>query len=443
MNTVELNLKISDLLRGRSHRIIPGGCHTYAKGDDQYPRMSPAFIDYGKGSHVWDVDGNEYIEYGMGCRAVTLGHAYQPVIEAACRELLRGVNFSRPSRIEVECAEEFLSIVDADMVKFCKNGSDATTAAVRLARAFTGRDKVAICSDHPFYSIDDWAISKTPVNAGVPNVTKGLTKSFRYNDMASVEELFETYPGEIAAVILEAAKYQDPENNFLHRLRDLCSVNGCVFILDEMITGFRWHNGGAQRYYSVRPDLSTFGKALANGFSVAALAGRRDIMELGGLYHNKPRVFLLSTTHGAETHSLAAAIATIQTYKNEPVIETLFQRGKMLKSGLEKVIKSHDLEPYVEIVGKPCCLVFATRDQSGKPSQEFRSLLLQELARRGVIGPTLVLSYAHTEQDIQSTIAAYDGALAVYKKALSLGVAEFLIGPASKVVYRKFNTNGR
>ncbi|MEM7315407.1 MAG: aminotransferase class III-fold pyridoxal phosphate-dependent enzyme, partial [Planctomycetota bacterium] len=184
MKLAELNLKNSELLRGRSHRVIPGGCHTYAKGDDQFPRMTPGFIERGKGCHVWDVDGNEYIEYGMGCRAVTLGHAYEPVIEAACRELLRGVNFSRPARIEVECAEEFLSVVDADMVKFCKNGSDATTAAIRLARAFTGRDKVAICSDHPFFSMNDWSMSATPVNAGIPAATTRLTTSFRYNDIA-------------------------------------------------------------------------------------------------------------------------------------------------------------------------------------------------------------------------------------------------------------------
>ena len=311
----------SRILQKKSHQLIPGGAHTYAKGDDQFPVLAPGFIQRGAGCHVWDVDGNEYIEYGMGCRAVTLGHAFTPIIEAVQSELIHGTNFSRPAPLEVQCAEELLSMVPyADMCKFSKNGSDATTAAIKLARAATGRDLIAICQDHPFFSIDDWFIGTTAIGAGIPKSTIEQTKFFRYNDADSLKTLLETYPEKIAAVILEPAKYSDPEADFLHQVKRLCESNGVIFILDEMITGFRWANGGAQEYYDIEPDLSTFGKALANGFSLSALLGKQDLMERGGIYHDKQRVFLLSTTHGAETHSLAAGIATMKFYQENPVV---------------------------------------------------------------------------------------------------------------------------
>jgi glutamate-1-semialdehyde 2,1-aminomutase len=399
-------------LQKRAHEIIPGGSHTYAKGDDQYPLLAPGFIARGQGSHVWDVDGGEYIEYGMGNRAVGLGHAYAPVVQAAMKEMQRGCNFTRPSPIEVSAAEEFLALVEgAEMVKFCKNGSDATSAAMKLARAYTGRDTIAFCADHPFFSVGDWFIGTTPMGAGVPKAITDLSVTFRFNDISSAEAMFAAHPDEIAGVMLEAARIEEPLDGFLHALQRLCAENGALFILDEMITGFRWHKGGAQALYGVTPDLSTFGKALGNGFSVSALAGRREFMRLGGLDHyDRPRVFLLSTTHGAETHALAAAIATMRTYRTEPVIEHLTRTGERLKVGMDEVIACHGLKDYVSTMGRSSCLLFAARDGDGKPSQAFRSLLLQETIRRGVIMPSLVVSYAHTDEDIDRTIEAIDGA---------------------------------
>lgn len=427
-------------LQRRSHKIIPGGCHTYAKGDDQFPRLAPGFIERGKGCRVWDVDGNEYVEYGMGCRAVTLGHAFEPVVDAVQRELVNGVNFSRPTPIEVECAEELLSIVPAEMCKFAKDGSSATTAAVKLARAKTGRDKVALCSDHPFFSTYDWFIGTTEINGGIPKAIRDMSVGFRYNDLESVKQLFVQHPDQIAAVILEPAKYEDPEDHFLHKVKELCEHHGAVFILDEIITGFRFANGGAQAIYNIEPHLSTFGKALANGFSVSALVGQRALMECGGLYHDRQRVFLLSTTHGAETHSLAAAIATMRYYQDHPVCEVLEQQGTKLKRGVDEVIAKHQCEGFVEIIGKPCNLVFATRDPEGKPSQEYRALLMQELIRHGVIGPSLVISYSHRDEDIEHTIAAFDKALPVYRKAIDEGVKDYLVGRPTQIVYRDFNS---
>lgn len=431
----------SDALRARAAELIPGGAHTYAKGDDQYPVLSPGFIARGAGCHVWDVDGNRYIEFGMGNRAVGLGHAYGPVVEAATRAMTNGTNFTRPHRIEVECAQAFLdTVTGAEMVKFCKDGSDATSAAVRLARAYTGRDVVACCADHPFFSTDDWFIGTTPMNAGIPEAIRRLTVTFRYGDAASVEALFALYPGRIAAVIMEPARGDDPPSGYLQDVLRICHDNGALLILDEMITGFRWHRGGAQTLYDVVPDLSCFGKALGNGFSISALAGRREIMRLGGLDHvDRPRVFLLSTTHGAETHALAAAIATMKVYQEEPVIEHLYRLGRRLRDGIVAVAKQRGVEEHFAIVGRDCCLSFATLDRAGSASQAFRTLFLQELIRRGVLAPSFVVSYAHGDAEIDETVAAVDGALEIYARALEDGPERYLVGRPSQVVFRAFN----
>jgi len=426
-------------LQDRFHRIIPGGAHTYAKGDDQYPANAPACLVKGKGCHVWDPEGKEYIEYGMGLRAVTLGHAYEPVIQAAFRQMRLGENFTRPGVIELACAEKFLECVKtAEMVKFCKNGSDATTAAVKLARAYTGRDLVAICLDHAFFSIDDWFIGSTAMNAGIPQAIRDLTVGFHYNNIESVKELFEKYPSKIACVVLEAETSIAPKGDFLQQLQTLCRENGVLLILDEMITGFRWDVGGAQKLYGLQPDLSCFGKALGNGFAVSALAGRREIMDRGGIYHDQERVFLLSTTHGAEQHALAAAIQIMQTYLEEPVVEHLYRQGEKLRDGINKSIAELKLEGYFEILGRDCNLVFATRDTEKKPSQPYRTLFMQEMVKRGFLMPSLVVSYSHSDADINQTIEAIGEALVVYKKALEEGAEKYLVGRPVKPATRKF-----
>ena len=424
----------------RFHALVPGGSHTYAKGDDQYPEFMLPYIVRGQGCHVWDVDGNEFIEYGMGLRTVTLGHAYKPIAEAACRQMYMGNNFVRPATIELECAEQLLSMIKgAEMVKFGKNGSEATSGAVKLSRAYTGRDMVAICGNHPFFSVDDWFIGSTPMSAGIPKVISDLTVKFNYNDLQSVKKLFEQYPGKIACVILEPEKEQEPQNNFLHELQRLCHDNGTVFILDEMITGFRWHNGGAQRVHNIVPDLCSFGKALANGFSVTALAGKREIMELGGLKHNKERVFLMSGTHGAENHGLAAALETMRIYEREPVVETLWRQGEQLASKLQKSIDENKLTDYIPILGRPCCLVYGSRDNEKKPSQPFRTLLIQETMKRGILAPSLIVSYSHTDKDIDRTVEAFHEAFNIYRKALDEGVEKYLVGRPVQPVWRVYN----
>jgi glutamate-1-semialdehyde 2,1-aminomutase len=430
----------SRALRARAHELIPGGCHTYAKGDDQYPELSPGFIARGKGCRVWDVDGNEFIEYGMGLRSVTLGHAYPAVVAAALRQMELGNNFTRPAAIEVEYAEALTEVIPcAEMVKFAKDGSAVTTAAIKLARAYTGREMVAFCKDHPFFSYNDWFVGTTAMRGGVPESAVKASLGFNYNDIASIERLFDDHRGQIAAVILEPERDQAPRDNFLQRLKELCVRESAVLVFDETITGFRWSIGGGQEVHGVVPDLAAFGKAIANGFALSALVGRRDIMELGGIRHAGERVFLLSSTHGAENHAIAAARATLEIYRSEEVIGHLRRQGTRLMQEINAAAGARGISDQVQVAGHPASLVFTTRDAAGQPSQLFRTLMLQELIRNGVLAPSLVVSYSHADEDIDTTVRAFDTAMGVYRKALEDGAEKFVVGPSVKPVYRARN----
>ncbi|MFR9795141.1 glutamate-1-semialdehyde 2,1-aminomutase [Streptomyces sp. MS06] len=438
-DTEELLLPRSRAANERLHALVPGGAHTYAKGDDQYPEGMAPVISHGRGAHVWDVDGNRYVEYGSGLRSVSLGHAHPRVVEAVRRELDRGSNFVRPSVVEVEAAERFLATVPtAEMVKFAKNGSDATTAAVRLARAATGRPLVALCADHPFFSVDDWFIGTTAMSAGIPAATGELTVTFPYGDLAATEELLTRHRGEVACLILEPATHTEPPPGYLAGLRELADRHGCVLVFDEMITGLRWSEAGAQGLYGVVPDLSTFGKALGNGFAVSALAGRRDLMERGGLRHSGDRVFLLSTTHGAETHSLAAATAVLTTYVEEGITARLHGLGEKLAAGVREAAAGMGVGDHVLVRGRASNLVFATLDEHGRPSQEYRTLFLRRLLMGGVLAPSFVVSSALGEADIAHTVDVVAQACAVYRKALDAGdPTPWLGGRPVKPVFRR------
>ena len=419
----------STALQSRLHEIVPGGAHTFAKASDQYPEgMAPVLVR-GAGARVWDVDGNEFVEYGMGMRAVTLGHGYAPVLDAVRAAIADGVSFSRPTELEAAAAEDFLALVPgADMVKFCKNASDATSTAVRLARAATGREAIAVCRDQPFFSSGDWFVGTLPIAAGVPTQVRGLVHGFGYNDLASLEAVLAAAP--VACVVMEAATaLAEPAPGFLAGVRALCDRYGSVLVLDETITGFRWAAGGAQAVYGVTPDLSTWGKGMGNGFSVAALAGRRELMELGGLRTDRPRVFLLSSTHGAETTGLAAFRAVARAYTDpagpDPVA-VMERQGRALADGVNAAAAEAGIAGHLEVVGRPSCLVFRTTDADGRPSQAMRTLFLAEILRRGVLGQSYVISAAHTDRDVEQTVEAARAATTAYRKALETGRPEEL-----------------
>jgi glutamate-1-semialdehyde 2,1-aminomutase len=411
------------------HDLIPGGAHTYAKGDDQYPDGMAPVIERGAGCRVWDIDGNEYVEFGSGLRSNLLGHGFEPVVRAVRGWLEHGVNFVRPHRIEREAAERLIELIpSAEMVKFGLNGSDATTAAVRLARAYTGREKVAVCRDQPFFSTDDWFIVTTAMSAGIPQAARPLTVQFSYNDLADLERLFNAHPGQIAAVVMEAETVQPPAEGYFDGVRRLCDRYGALLVLDEMITGFRWHERGAQFVHGIEPDLCTFGKGIANGFPVSALTGRRDVMRLGGFVDDADRVFLLSQTAGAQPWALAAMLAVIDTGQQEQTSERLRQIGGELRRGIEQVVADAGLSSYFQLRGRDCNLVYVARDQAGQPSQAFRTLVLQELIGHGILAPSFVVCAAHDPAAIGQTVDAVAELMPVYQRALESGIDQVLRG---------------
>lgn len=422
-------------------RAIPGGAHTYSRGYDQFPANAPAILARGKGAYVYDADGRRYLDYGMALRAVNIGYAEPEINAAAIAQIENGNNLTRASLIELEAAERLIELIDSiDMVKFTKNGSTSVSAAVKLARAYTGRDLVARCAEHPFFSYDDWFIGSTPLTRGIPADTIAKTKFFNYNNPASLQALIDTHPGEIACVVLEPCSTEPPTDDFLHKVKALCQLHGIVFILDEMITGFRWHLQGAQRYFNIEADLCTFGKAMANGFSVSCVAGKREIMELGSIeFEGRERLFLLSTTHGAEMSGLGAFVATIDFMQRERVVEHIWDYGRSLVAMMERLAQEYRIADNFKVGGYPCSPYFLTLDATGASSLELRTLFLQEMIDAGVLIPWIALSYRHGEEELALTEKALRLAFRTYQKALAEGVEKYLRGPAIKPVFRKYN----
>ncbi|BEP30201.1 glutamate-1-semialdehyde 2,1-aminomutase [Helicovermis profundi] len=436
------NFKKNNEFSREINNLIPGGAHTYSKGDDQFPFLSPKGIKRGKGVYIWDIDDNKYLDWTMGLTSVCLGHAYEKVINAVKKQLDYGVNFQRPADIELTFAKLLKEVFPKyDMFKFAKNGSTVTTAAVKLSRAYTLREKVAVCKDQPFFSYDDWFIGSTKCDFGIPKSTKELTVKFSYNDIESVKQMFKENEGEIACLILEAVKFDQPKDNFLIELQNECKKNGTVFILDEMITGFRYALGGAQEYFGLEPDLSTFGKAVGNGFSVAFLAGKKDIMKLGGIEEGLKKVFLISTTHGAETHGLAAAIEVINELKDENIIEKNWEKGKYITTNANKIIEDLGLTKYIEIIGYPIFPAVIFKDYNLNVSMEFRTLFMQEMITRGVLFQgVFTIAHEHNYDDINLTLKVFKESCEVYLKAINNKSTEgLLIGKATKPVFREIN----
>ncbi|HXB41070.1 MAG TPA: glutamate-1-semialdehyde 2,1-aminomutase [Bacteroidia bacterium] len=444
----------------RLHAVIPGGAHTYSRGDDQYPENAPSILENGKGAYVWDAEGNKFLDYGMGLRSITVGYDYDEISAAAFEAIKKGVNLTRASVTELEAAELMVSLFPwAQMVKFGKSGSTVTTAAVKLSRAYTGRKHVAMCAEHPFFTYDDWFIGTTPMDKGIPQESKSFSHRFNYNNIESLEKIFNENPGQIACVILEPTTFMNPcpdsktmldkpeckkhidkSKHFLHQVQALCKKNGAVFILDEMITGFRFDLHGAMNLFDIEPDLATFGKGMANGFPLSALIGKKEIMNLGGiLEEGQERVFLISTTHGCEMSSLGAFIKTVEVYKREKVTDHLWDYGKKLITGMNTIAKDLGVEEYFEIGGYSVSPVYFTKDKNKNVSMDFRTLFSQEMIKNGVLIPWVALCYVHKEEELKLTLAATERALTVYKKALEGDVKDYLVGKAIKPVFRKYN----
>jgi glutamate-1-semialdehyde 2,1-aminomutase len=444
-------------------KAIPGGAHTYSRGYDQYPANAPQLLERGKGAYIFEPSGKKYLDYGMGLRAVGIGYAEDAINAGAIKQIQFGNNLTRPSLIELEAAELLVELFDSvDMVKFTKNGSTAVSAAVKLSRAYTNRDLVARCAQQPFFSYDDWFIGSTAVTRGIPSETISQTKMFQYNDITSLERLIVDYPGQIACVVLEPAAtecpgigtdvvgccgqavcnrdYKNAGPNYLQQVQALCRANGIVFVLDEMITGFRWNLKGAQHLYGVDPDISTFGKAMANGFSVACVAGKREIMQLGSIeFEGEERVFLLSTTHGAEMCGLGAFVETVRFMQKHRVVDHLWNYGGELTSLIKRLAHNHGIDYSFKVSGAACSPNYTTLNANGDASPELRTLFAQEMINNGVLMSWIALSYRHGQDELAITEKALNSAFTVYRRALDEGVDKYLVGPAVKPVFRKYN----
>jgi glutamate-1-semialdehyde 2,1-aminomutase len=401
----------SEELLARAEQTIPLGSQTFSKSRTQFPYgVSPYFIQRGHGSHVWDVDGNQYIDFINALAAITLGYS-DPDVNAAVRaQLEEGVIFSLPHPIEIKVAEKIREVVPgAERVRFAKNGSDATAGSVRLARAFTKRDHVAVCGYHGW---QDWYIGSTARNLGVPKSTRDLTHSFLYNDLPSLEKIFREHHKEVAAVILEPMNVYFPKDGFLEKVKELSHREGALLIFDETITGFRLSLGGAQELFGVTPDLSTFGKGLANGFPLSAIVGKAEIMRL-------MEDIFFSFTFGGEALSLAAAYATITKLQREPVIPTLKAQGKKIVDRANALIVEFGLQNVLSVSGDPAWSFLLIQDVPPHTQFAIKTLLMQELFARGILSfGTHNMSYTHGDVEVDHLIKAYAEVFAIIREAV-------------------------
>jgi glutamate-1-semialdehyde aminotransferase/spore coat polysaccharide biosynthesis protein SpsF (cytidylyltransferase family) len=431
MTTPPRALARSEEWFARAEKVIPSATQTFSKGHTQFVRgVAPLFLQRAEGSHVWDVDGHEYIDYPLALGPIVLGHNDPDVRAAVSAQLADGVALSLPHPLEVEVSELLTEVIPcAEMVRFGKNGSDATAGAVRVARAYTGRERIAACGYHGW---QDWYIGATTRHRGVPAAVRELTHLFTYNDLASLSKLFDAHPGQIAAVIMEPVGVVEPAKNFLQEVAALTRANGAVLIYDEVVTSFRVALGGAQEHYGVTPDLACVGKAMANGFPVAAVVGRRDIMQVFD-------AIFFSFTFGGEVLSLAAARATITKIRKGEVIPHLWRQGTRLQDGYNALAAEAGLRDHTRCIGLPPRTVLTFTDRRGQESLAMKSLFQQEVVRRGILNiGGFNLCYRHSDADVDRTLEACRAALRTLADALTDGDVEGrLQGPVIQPVFRR------
>ncbi|HUA50558.1 MAG TPA: aminotransferase class III-fold pyridoxal phosphate-dependent enzyme [Candidatus Sulfotelmatobacter sp.] len=410
----------SQKLLARALNVIPLGAQTLSKSHVQFPAGAPYFLTHGSGARVWDVDGNQYVDLISALLPILLGYRDPDVDQAVRRQLGNGVSFSLPTELEVELAEQLVALIPAaEQVRFGKNGTDVTSAATRLARAVTGRDRIAVGGYHGW---QDWSIGGTPNDRGVPGAVRALTHRFAFNDIAALRQTLEAHPGEFAAVILEPVGFAEPKPGYLEDVRRLTHRHGALLVFDEIVTGFRIAAGGAQAYYGVTPDLACFGKAMANGLPLSALVGRGDLMR-------ELETVFFSGTFGGETLSLAAALAVLAKLRREPVLERLWQRGSELFAGATAEIAAAGLSDTIALGGLAPWKILAFSDHPGGSRQAVKTVLLREMLARGVlIAASHNVTAALTDADVGLVLGAWRGALAVVGQELDRGDLDARLG---------------
>lgn len=396
----------------RASKVIPLASQTFSKSITQFPKgVSPLFIEKGDGSHVWDYDGNEYIDFGSALLSVSIGYNDPDVIKAVSEKILTGVSYSLPNILETEVAEMLVDMVPcAEKVRFGKNGSDSTSGAIRIARAYTKKVHVLVCGYHGW---QDWYIGSTARHLGVPEAVRALTHSFTYNDIDSLEKLLNDYKDQVAAVIMEPMNIEYPKEGFLEKCKELAHQHGALFVFDETITGCRFAKGGAQELFGVTPDLATFGKGLGNGFPLSALVGKAKYMDL-------MNDIFFSGTFGGETASLAAAKVVLQKVKNTTLVEDLTRKGTAIMDGVNTLITKHKLESVLAISGHPSWSLFTFKDTPDYGAWDIKTYFMQEVYKRGIITiGSHNVNASHSEEDILTLLSVYDEVFAMIGQALT------------------------
>jgi glutamate-1-semialdehyde 2,1-aminomutase len=420
----------SDRIYKKAKELIPCQTQCLSKGPTQFVEgVAPKYLKRGKGCRVWDVDGNKYIDYGMGLGPIILGYCYGAVDRAIEDQLKDATILTQMHPLEVEVAQLLVNVIPcAEMVRYGKNGSDVTSAAVRLARAYTGRDIIACCGYHGW---QDWYISITEKNAGIPEAVSNLTKTFKYNDINSLKKIFKEHKNNIACVIMEPMSAVFPENDFLEKVKELTHSNKAILIYDEIITGFRWSLGGAQEYFNIVPDLATFGKAMANGMPLSALVGKKKIMQ-------KLEDVFFSFTFGGEILSLAAAKATINEMRDKDIISHIHKVGARLTEGCREIIKEYGLESYIRLDGPDFRLIFFFDDQEN--GNLHKSLLQQEMIKRGInFTGYNNICFSHKEKDIDETILAFNESAGLLSDWIKRGSEEKMLeGKIIRPVFQRY-----
>ena len=423
-------MRKSHSLWNKSKSIILNGTLTLSKSPDYIVPGYPIYVDKAKGAYFWDSEGNRYIDYPLALGPVILGYAYDEVDAAVKEQMAKGFLYSLSSKREIELAELLCEIIpSAEKIKILKTGSEATSAAVRIARAYTRRDIVAVCGYHGWH---DWTVVRTERNAGVPSQLRDLIYEFSYNDIDSLQMVFDRNPGKIAAVIMEPVGMYEPVDDFLNKVAVLTRKNGALLIYDEVITGFRLSLGGAQGYFSVTPDLSVFGKAMANCYAIAAVVGKQDIMN-----EVEDDVFI-SSTYGGDLLAITAAVKTIEILKENNVNNHIINLGQKLKEGLNAIIENNNISASCE--GMPHRTFIVFRDAEGVSSKMIETLFRQECLARGIfLGYGHFICFSHTENDIKATLEAASEVFALIRKALENGnLSTYLKGPVAKDVFKRY-----
>jgi glutamate-1-semialdehyde 2,1-aminomutase len=422
-------------LRARAHALIPAGAHTYSRADNQFPECAPAFVSKAKGCLFWDENDVEYVDYSMGLLSVSIGHANETINNSVIRSINNGTSYARPSLLEGELAEKLNFLIpSAEMVKFAKNGSDVTSAAIRLARNFTGKKYIARCSQQPFLSFNDWFIASTSKPGGTPDEMRKWVLRFNYNDIKSLEQLFTVNHNEIACVIMEPFTNEMPVPGFLESVKALCEKNGTLLIFDEMITGFRVDLKGAQSLLNVSPHLSTFGKGIANGYALAALCGKRELMRQGGMNQD---VFLLSCTYGGETVGLAAALATIKFMEEHKALQHISTIGAQIQKIISGLIEDNFLSENICISGHPARPEMKFFENE-TPSLSLKTLFMQEMMKHGIFMERIGISYSHSQETVQTTERALRNAFSIIAEAIrSNKITDLISGKIVEPVFTR------